>query len=56
MGLATGVGRFGAILGPALFGLLSDAGLSTPNLFSLFSIPLLVMAFSVFTIPSKNVN
>ena len=53
MGLATGVGRFGAILGPALFGLLSDAGVGRTMLFLLFSLPLLVAGLMAFTIPSK---
>ena len=56
VGLAMGIGRFGAILGPALFGMLSDAGLSKALLFSLFSVPLLVAGFMAFTIPSKNLD
>ena len=56
VGLAVGVGRFGAILGPALFGLLSDAGLSRSLLFSLFSLPLLVAGFMAYTIPSRNLD
>jgi MFS transporter, AAHS family, 4-hydroxybenzoate transporter len=54
VGLAMGVGRFGAILGPFLYGVLSDAGLSVPTLFTLFSMPLLVAGAMAFTIPSKN--
>lgn len=56
VGLTMGIGRFGAILGPALFGLLSDAGLGLGVLFGLFSIPLLVAGLMAFTIPSKNLN
>ncbi|WP_428663966.1 MFS transporter [Runella sp.] len=56
VGLAMGVGRFGAILGPALFGIFSDLGLEVTTLFSLFSIPLLVAGFMAYSIPSKNVN
>ncbi len=56
VGLAMGVGRLGAILGPALFGTLSDSGLSKPMLFSLFSIPLLVAGIMAFTIPSKELT
>ncbi|MEZ0485060.1 MFS transporter [Fibrella aquatica] len=56
VGLAMGVGRFGAILGPALFGVLSDAGLSFSLLFCLFSVPLLIAGLSAYTIPSKNLD
>ena len=56
VGLAMGVGRFGAILGPALFGIFSDWGLAVTTLFSLFSVPLLVAGFMAYSIPSKNVN
>ncbi|AUD03034.1 MFS transporter [Spirosoma pollinicola] len=56
VGLAMGVGRFGAILGPALFGILSDMGLSLPTLFSLFSLPLLVAGYMAYTIPSRNID
>ncbi|MBO0948050.1 MFS transporter [Fibrella forsythiae] len=56
VGLAMGIGRFGAILGPALFGILSDAGLSFSLLFCLFSVPLLIAGLSAYTIPSKNLD
>ncbi|WP_109745008.1 MFS transporter [Arcicella aurantiaca] len=56
VGFSVGVGRFGAILGPTLFGILSDVGISTATLFSLFSIPLLVTGLCVFSLKSKNVN
>ncbi|RYF70934.1 MAG: MFS transporter [Cytophagaceae bacterium] len=56
VGLAMGIGRFGAILGPALFGILSDAGLSFSLLFCLFSLPLLIAGISAYTIPSKNLD
>jgi MFS transporter, AAHS family, 4-hydroxybenzoate transporter len=56
VGLAMGVGRFGAILGPFVFGMLSDKGLSIPTLFVIFSVPLLVAGAMAYTIPSKNVN
>ncbi len=56
VGLAMGMGRFGAILGPALFGILTDAGFSIAARFTIFSIPLLIAAFLAFRIPSKNVN
>ena len=54
VGFAMGIGRFGAILGPALFGLLQDWQVSTPTLFSLFSVPLLVAGYMAYSIPSKN--
>lgn len=56
VGWAIGVGRFGAILGPALFGILSDADLSTATLFLVFSVPLLISGAAVFNIPSKNLD
>jgi MFS family permease len=54
VGYAFGIGRLGAIIGPTLFGLLSDKGFSTAFLFSLFSLPMLVAALAVYTIKSKN--
>jgi MFS transporter, AAHS family, 4-hydroxybenzoate transporter len=56
VGLAFGIGRFGAILGPQIFGILRDSGMSIAALFTLFSLPLLVTAYMAFTIPSKNIN
>ena len=56
VGIAFGVGRFGAILGPQLFGILKDNGMPIATIFTLFSLPLLVAGFMVFTIPSKNVK
>jgi AAHS family 4-hydroxybenzoate transporter-like MFS transporter len=56
VGFAVGIGRFGAILGPALFGILSDSGISIPTLFSLFSVPLLITALCVWGLKSKNLN
>jgi MFS transporter, AAHS family, 4-hydroxybenzoate transporter len=56
VGLAMGIGRFGAILGPFIFGVLSDAHLSVPTLFTIFSMPLLVAGFMAYTIPSKNLD
>jgi MFS transporter, AAHS family, 4-hydroxybenzoate transporter len=54
VGLAVGVGRFGAILGPSLFGYLLDDGLNISNLFTIFSIPLLVTGLCVWSLKSKN--
>ncbi|MGW8315254.1 MAG: hypothetical protein ACWGNV_06615, partial [Bacteroidales bacterium] len=56
VGWAVGVGRFGAILGPALFGILSDLNLSVPVLFIIFSVPLLISGAAVYNIPSKNLR
>jgi MFS transporter, AAHS family, 4-hydroxybenzoate transporter len=56
VGLAVGVGRFGAILGPTLFGYLFDSGLSISNLFTLFSLPLLVTGLCVWSLKSKNLK
>lgn len=56
VGFSIGIGRFGAVLGPTLFGVLSDAGLSTATLFSLFSLPLLVTGFCVYGLKSKNLS
>lgn len=56
VGFSIGVGRFGAILGPTLFGVLSDAGFSTAALFSLFSLPLLVTGLFVLSLKSKNLE
>jgi len=56
VGWAVGAGRFGAILGPALFGILSDINVSVPVLFVLFSLPLLISGSAVYNIPSKNLS
>lgn len=52
-GFAVGIGRFGAILGPTLFGYLVDINLSIGSLFILFSLPLLIMGGAVWSIRSK---
>jgi MFS family permease len=56
VGYAVGIGRVGAILGPTLFGLLSDNGLSTTLLFSLFSLPLLITGLCVKKLNSQNLS
>ncbi len=56
VGWATGAGRFGAIAGPALFGILSDLNFSVASLFIIFSIPLLVSGIAIYNIPSKNLK
>lgn len=42
VGMAMGMGRFGAILGPSLFGLLADSGASISTRFIVFSLPIVV--------------
>jgi benzoate transport len=54
VGYAFGIGRLGAIIGPALFGFLSDNGFTTALLFSLFSFPLLVSGIAVYNLKSEN--
>lgn len=56
IGWAIGAGRFGAIAGPAIFGILSDMNLSVASLFVIFSIPLVISGFAVYNIPSKNLK
>ncbi len=56
VGFAIGVGRLGAIIGPTLFGALSDAGLSIQMLFSLFSLPLLVTGLCVYSLKSEHLS
>lgn len=56
VGLAMGAGRFGAILGPVLFGIFSDMGVSIPTRFLLFSLPLLVAAFSMWKMKSAEMS
>lgn len=56
VGWAVGAGRFGAILGPALFGILSDLDLSVAVLFVIFSIPLVISSVAVIGIPSGNLK
>lgn len=55
-GWAVGAGRFGAIAGPALFGVLSDLNISISTLFILFSIPLVISGIAAYFIPSKNLK
>ena len=56
VGLAMGMGRFGAILGPAIFGILTDAGFSVPARFIIFSVPLLIAAFFAYNNPSAQLK
>lgn len=54
VGFTVGIGRFGAILGPLIFGILSDNGFTIKSLLILFSIPLLIMGACILNIKSKN--
>jgi MFS transporter, AAHS family, 4-hydroxybenzoate transporter len=56
VGLAFGIGRFGAIFGPQLFGIFKDSGMPITTIFTLFSLPLLVTAYMAYSIPSKNLD
>jgi MFS transporter, AAHS family, 4-hydroxybenzoate transporter len=56
VGFAIGIGRFGAVLGPIVFGVLLDNGVSVATLFNLFSVPLLITAICVWTLQSNNLK
>lgn len=56
IGWAIGIGRSGAIIGPALFGFFYDAGISIQTMFILFSLPLLLAGIAAFLIPQKNLG
>lgn len=56
VGYAVGVGRLGAIIGPVLFGILSDGGMSINLLFTIFSIPILLTGIIVYSLNSKNLS
>ena len=51
VGWAVGVGRIGAILGPAFGGFILSAQLATPYVLGLLIIPVLLCAFSVMFLP-----
>ena len=53
IGWAMGIGRTGAIAGPALFGIIFDAGVSIQMLFIIFSVPLFIAGINAFLIPSS---
>jgi MFS transporter, AAHS family, 4-hydroxybenzoate transporter len=56
VGLSFGVGRFGAIVGPYIFGIFSDTGFSISALFIIFSIPLLVTLICVWSLKSESLK
>jgi MFS transporter, AAHS family, 4-hydroxybenzoate transporter len=51
VGWAVGVGRIGAILGPAFGGFILSAQLATPYVLGLLIVPVLLCAFSVMFLP-----
>ena len=53
IGWAMGMGRSGAIIGPALFGMMFDAGVSIQTMFIIFSFPLMLAGIAAFLIPKK---
>jgi MFS transporter, AAHS family, 4-hydroxybenzoate transporter len=56
VGFSFGIGRFGAIIGPYIFGMFSDMGFSTAALFIVFSVPLLVTLLCVWSLKSVNLE
>ena len=55
-GLAEGMGRFGAVVGPLLVGLLMDKGFSINSIFILFMVSLIVGAIAVLALPDENLS
>lgn len=56
IGWAIGIGRFGAIIGPALFGVLFDSGIAIQTMFIIFSLPLLLAGIAALLIPHENLE
>lgn len=56
VGWAVGAGRMGAIIGPALFGVLLDAEVAIGVLFAVFSVPLLIAAAAALFNPSPELK
>lgn len=56
VGWAMGAGRFGAIAGPALYGILSDLHVAFSTIILLFALPLLVSSMAMFFNPSKKLD
>ena len=54
MGWAVGIGRGGAILGPAAGGLALTAGMSVSSMFILFSLPLVITAACALALGIKH--
>jgi hypothetical protein len=51
-----GIGRAGAIAGPALFGVIFDAGVSIQTLFIILSAPMIFSGLAALYIPAKNLK
>ncbi|MEZ4905565.1 MAG: MFS transporter [Spirosomataceae bacterium] len=56
VGFTVSIGRLGAILGPFLFGYLSDIGVSIKSLFVIFSIPLILMGVFIWRLKSDKLT
>jgi len=56
VGLAMGIGRLGAVIGPTLFGLLADVGVSISLRLILFSLPIVFTGLFVSQIKSKEIS
>ena len=56
IGWAMGIGRTGAIAGPALFGIIFDNGVSIQILFIIFSVPLILSGAAAYFIPLRNLK
>ncbi len=54
-GLAIGVSRFGAVLGPAIAGFLFEAGWSAVDIFQLFALPALLAALAAYFLWRKSI-
>jgi benzoate transport len=56
VGLAMGIGRLGAVIGPTLFGWLADSGASISIRFVLFSMPIVLAGILVSQIRAKELS
>jgi MFS family permease len=56
IGMAIGIGRLGAIIGPLLFGLFANAGYPMVLIFAIFAAPLLVTACCVYALRSGKLD
>ncbi len=52
-GMAQGIGRIGAIVGPLLIGILMDRSLNISIIFTIFMISLVIGAIAVLTLPTQ---
>ncbi|MGB5270572.1 MAG: MFS transporter, partial [Eudoraea sp.] len=56
LGWAIGIGRFGAVIGPALGGILIGMGLSMAENFLIFSIPAIIAGVITFYLASTKLS